>query len=164
MIDVSFAAKKTPLFSGHVIRTKVGNSSFMMKFDTGAKDTVISSDVFHGAISDESRDKLIRALDAKKLNTKEFVSASGDGFKGYLVKAKEVSFDKCKLPVFYYYIVVKNKRVIALLGEDFIDNCKYSHEPSGDICITQFNDEAYDVSISGSLSEDDLVSLIEGLA
>ena len=92
MIDVNFAAKKTSLISGHVIRTRIGNSSFLMKFDTGAKDTVISSDIFHGAISDDSRNKLVQTLESKQLNTKEFVSASGDDFKGYLVNAKEVSF------------------------------------------------------------------------
>ena len=33
---------------------------------------------------------------------------------------------------------------MSLLGDDFIDNCRYSHEPHGDIKITAFDFDNYD--------------------
>ena len=163
MIDVSFIARRNPKLSDHVIRARLGKFSFIIKFDTGARDTVISSDVFHGDISDNERNKLITKLDSMNLRTKNFVSASGDEFKGYLVKARSISFERCKLPFFYYYLVVKNKRVIALLGEDFVDKCRFTHEPNDDICITQFDDISYNADLSGAISEDELIELIDAI-
>lgn len=50
---------------------------------------------------------------------------------------------------------------MSLLGDDFIDNCKYSHEPHGDIQLTAFDFEQYGESRDVSLDSVELLSIID---
>ena len=50
---------------------------------------------------------------------------------------------------------------MSLIGDDFIDNCRYSHEPHGDIIISAFDFESYGDDSVRSLDSDELLSLID---
>ena len=64
------------------------------------------------------------------------------------------------LKSFRYYLVVENKRDIALLGYDFIDKCRRSAEPSSDIFVSEFDDKAYG-EIDGALESNEVITLID---
>lgn len=91
------------------------------------------------------------------------MSASGDAFRGYLTLAHDVVVDTFVFSDFYYYLVVENKRDIALLGYDFIDKCGYSHLPEEDIVITAFDDAAYELEAGGIMDGAELVSYMDAL-
>ncbi len=61
---------------------------------------------------------------------------------------------------FYYYLVLDNDRIIALLGEDFLDNCGYHHIPHGDIEIEAFDEESYVQNRENALRNEDFGALL----
>ena len=77
--------------------------------------------------------------------------------------AKNVSVGEITFPVFRYYLIIDGRKEMSLIGDDFIDNCRYSHEPHGDISITAFDFEAYGDDHVRSLDSDELLSLIDEL-
>lgn len=136
---------------------------FALKFDTGAKYTVISVGMFDDTLTEEDLGK-IKAYCKKHCNHKErFVSASGHSFWGYLVTAHDAKMGDTKLRDFYYYLVVENQRDIALLGFDFIDNCKGSFEPHSDIILTEFDEDGYG-ELDGAMESDDVIAFMDSLS
>lgn len=143
----------------------ITDKAVTLKYDTGAKYTVISSGMFYDALT-ESDVKRFKAFCEKRCPEKykeRFVSASGDSFKGYLVTAHNVKLDGATLKDFRYYLVVENKRDIALLGFDFIDKCKRSADAYGDIHITEFDEEGYG-ALDGSIENDEVIAFIDSLS
>lgn len=135
-----------------------------LKYDTGAKYTVISV----GMLDDSVTEKGLEAFKAyceKHCPEKykgDFISATGDPFKGYLVSAHDVRIGNEVIRDFRYYLVVENKRDIALLGFDFIDRCKRSADAYGDILITEFDEVGYG-KLDGVMENDDVMAFIDSL-
>ena len=94
---------------------------------------------------------------------KKFISASGDPFYGYLSHAGNVVVGNTVLHDFCYYLVFENKRDIALLVFDFIENCTGSFDAHSDIITTEFDEDNYG-KLDGALESDELISLIDSLS
>lgn len=129
--------------NNYFIPIEINKKMFNVKFDPGANDTVISIDYFADDLSDSDREKLNEYMSENYKFTSVFTAASGSEFLGYLTYADNVTIGNTDFPRFYYYIIIENDRVIALLGEDFLDNCQYSHSFHGDIEITDFDFDSY---------------------
>lgn len=117
--------------------------SVSLKFDTGAKRTVIS--IY--ALRDRWSLNQIKAIkdEFKKNNVKEeeFKSASGHKLYGYPCIAKNVKFDNIDFKEFYFFLVLDTDRKIALLGDDFISSSVFYHDEGGDIYVASINTESY---------------------
>ncbi|MCR5053774.1 MAG: retropepsin-like domain-containing protein [Lachnospiraceae bacterium] len=160
MTKLGIHAKKQKGVPGYWIVAKSGSLGVQLKFDTGAINTVISSEVYYGSISDDVQKKIVSSLDLRKVKKKEFTSASGGTFVGYLVSANNFRMGDVIIPAFRYYMIIENKRTVALLGEDFIDACRYEHDSYGDVVIHEI-DEKYFEDSEGTISEEDMISVID---
>ena len=161
MIDLNITAIRES--STYRINAKMGKIAFSLKFDTGATDTVISARVFSNSLTDSDLEKFTKYCEEHSPHNKEFISATGDSFKGYPVTAHNVRMGKSVLPDFRYYLVVESKRDIALLGYDFIDNCGCSHDPSKNFYLTGFDAERYGKS-DGTMENDEMIAYIDSLS
>ena len=161
LTDMDIIAHQIKDKAGHGVQLRLGNQALLLKFDTGAKNTVISVDAIYGKLSVETIDRLKTKLEKAAIIPKEFDSATGDTFWGYLVSARNVRIGQTVFSEFYYYLVLENKRTVALLGEDFIDNADYSHVKHEDIHITDFDSESYRQSFENAVEETDIISAIE---
>ena len=141
MTDVSITARKAG--NVHNIPVEIGNTYFDAKFDTGAGVTVISASVFCDNWSEDMAKKLETFCKERGCHIEEFNSASGHVIKGYPVVVRDIVIDATRFQEFHYFFIVNGTRVVALLGDDFIENCRYHHEPHGDIQITGFDFEYY---------------------
>ena len=92
---------------------------------------------------------------------KVFKSASGDEMIGYMVDAKNTTIGDTTLDHFYYYLIPQNKRQVALVGNDFLDFCSYSHDICGNIKINTIDMEKYKDSVKDSISVDEVISIID---
>ena len=62
-----------------------------------------------------------------------------------------------------YYFITNGRKEMSLLGDDFIENCKYTHEPHKDVEITKFDFDSY-CRMSGSyMSSEEVLSFIDNL-
>ena len=161
MIEADITAKR--IGSVYEVHVNLGKYIPSLKWDTGAKYTVISARMLDDDISDEALRQMKDYCEEHLKHKERFISASGDPFYGYLSHARNAVIDETELPNFYYYLVLENKRDIALLGEDFIENCKGTFEPHGDILVTGFDEEGY-VIWDRALESDELISLIDSLS
>jgi hypothetical protein len=144
-----------------------------LKFDNGASHTIISAEVLVDDLTDRKAEYLEQKLSAKVLIKagngsafsvpfrREFKSATGDTMTGYLADAGEIILGGVKLPHFYYYIIPKNKRSIALLGNDFLRYCKYEHTMEGNILITEIGEDAYAEHYTNAISVDELDEAVD---
>ena len=114
-------------------------------------------------ISDEDLIQMVQYCEKHHKRKERFVSASGDLFDGYLAHAENVVIDKTEIGSFYYYLVFENKRDIALLGFDFIDNCERCASAHGDIVVTKFDEVSYG-TVENALGADEFISLIDSLS
>ena len=113
--------------------------------------------------SDEELNKLKSFCEGKGCKLREFTSASGHQLSGYPVVAKGVSIGETIFKEFHYYLIINGRREMSLLGDDFIDNCKYSHEPHDDIEITKFDFDNYCGMSGKSMNSDEVLSFIDNL-
>ena len=77
-----------------------------------------------------------------------FTSASGHSLVGYPVCIKNVLIGNVLFPKFYYYLILdelEGNRAIALLGDNFIDCCRFEHYPHEEIKITGFDYDGYTI-------------------
>lgn len=141
----------------------IGNiSSFAIKFDTGAANTVVSIEKITGNLSDRQLSDVRRFIEGKRISPKEFRSASGHSFSAYPAYLSDVIIGNCQFDRFYYYLVAEplyDNRKIALLGDDFIDCCGFSREPHGDILIKEFDFSRYVVRHM-TISTDEILSIV----
>ena len=161
MTEVSVIAERAGTVNN--IPIQLGMDYFDAKFDTGSSGTVISVSVFYEGWNEEELSRLKEYCAKKGCDQREFKSASGHTISGYPVVAKNVSVGETTFPVFRYYLIIDGRQEMSLIGDDFIDNCRYSHEPHGDISITAFDFEAYGDDPVRSLDSDELLSLIDEL-
>lgn len=137
-------------------------NSFVIKFDTGAIDSVVSIETITGALSDVQRNSIKQFISDKKVFPKEFKSASGHSFFAYPSYLENIVIGECTFDRFFYYLVVdrlRKKRKIALLGDDFIDCCGFSKKPHGDIIISEFDFSSYK-SRGNALLTDEILSIL----
>lgn len=145
----------------YVLPVEIGGKVFDMKLDLGAGSTVISIDFFADGATDEQRQKAIQFIKGSNAKTGRFIGATGDEFQGYLVHAKDVSIGETKFPDFYYYVVLENKRIIALLGSDFLEHCEYQHKLKGEFEITEFDFDGYIADREDAINYEDIVEFID---
>ena len=141
----------------------MGVYSPSLKWDTGAKYTVISARMLDDTITDKALKQMKEYCEKNHKHKERFVSASGDPIDGYLSHAENVVVDETVLRDFHYYLIFENKRDIALLGFDFIDNCVRSADAHGDIIVSGFDEEGYG-TVADALESDELISLIDLLS
>jgi len=151
--------------STHQVNANISHRAVILKYDTGAKCTVISVGMFDDSLTETDLQKFTafceeHCPDKYKEN---FISATGDLFKGYLVTAHNVKMGNTTLQEFRYYLVVENKRDIALVGFDFIDKCNRYADAYGDIHITEFDEDGYG-SLDGSMENDEVIAFIDSLS
>ncbi len=158
MTEVSIIASKSRATFN--VPFQIGENVFSMKFDTGAASTVISSEIFIDEMTEEKKSTIKNFLQERNVIGIEFTSASGDCFVGYLIHANGVVVDEAVFADFYYYLVLDNKRVIALLGDDFIDHCEFQHNVHGDIVITGFDFAEYG-NFDGAMENDELLYFLD---
>ena len=161
MTDVMITASKVG--NVHSIPIEIGNNYFDAKFDTGAGVTVISASVFSDAWTDDAAQKMEDFCKTRGCRIEEFSSASGHIIKGFPVLAQNVIIGETTFPEFYYYFIVNGTRVVALIGDDFLENCQYSHEPHGDIHVTAFDFANYPVRKSTPIDNEDLLVFLDEL-
>ena len=78
--------------------------------------------------------------------------------------AHNVTIGNTVFPEFHYYLVVENQRDVALLGYDFTDCCKSTHDPHGDIIVTEFDDLVYGIGDIGAMDSDEVITYIDSLS
>lgn len=78
-----------------------------------------------------------------------------------MVDAHNVKICGLNLEHFYYYLVPQNKRAVALLGNDFLRYCEYTHKIEGNIYITKIDMDAYKRYYDSAISVDELAELID---
>lgn len=113
----------------------------LMKFDTGASDTIITTGAL--GLDDIQADMLLKSIKDRKLRGNEFTSASNGKFIGYPCYCDDLKIGDIQIKRFYYYIVFNDKPK-ALLGDDFISCCTFSHGFKSDIVVTAFHSEEYE--------------------
>ena len=161
MTDINIIGRRSS--SAYEIEVDLGGYAFSLKFDTGAKYTVISVGMFEEDFSAGKLMKIKEYCEAHCSKKERFISASGHSFYGYLVNAHNVGMDDTELKVFHYYLVVENQRDIALLGCDFIDHCKGSFEPHSDIILSKFDENTYE-SFVDAMDSDELIAFMDSLS
>lgn len=142
----------------------MGEHAFSIKLDIGAACTVISVDNFVKHISPDEKIRLEQFCEKRCSEKRKFVSASGDEFWGYQVIAHGVIIDNTVFYSFVYYLVIHNKRSIALLGVDFLDNAEYEHKVHDSIEINGFDDAKYGKEDIQGIENDEIISFIDGIS
>lgn len=112
-----------------------------MKFDTGASDTIITTGAL--GLDGIQADTLLRSIQNGKVKANQFTSASGDSFIGYPCFCDDIRIGDVRVGRFYYHVVF-NDMPKALLGDDFISCCTFSHGFKGDIVVTAFQAMEYE--------------------
>ena len=139
------------------LKDSSGEMKATLTFDTGAICSVLSI----AAITDEPVDKetLIKKLE-DRAKQRRFVSASGTQMHGYLVRASNMSLSGYPIDEFYYYLIVDVDEMVALLGNDFISCCSFTHEEKGDIEVNSFDKTIYGQSYHEAIDDSELQLLI----
>ena len=128
-----------------------------MKFDSGAVNSIITLPMLTDCKLD--RKKLEENLQNKTVS-RIFHSASGNQMKGYLVCVRNAIISGTVLEEFYYFLVTNVEYSVALMGDDFISCCRFSHEPKQDILVDQFLKADYGIGINKRIHEDELDDLM----
>ena len=139
------------------LKSANGETKTTLAFDTGAVCTVVSIE----SLTKEYVDKLAlcQKLD-QRVKRRRFLSASGTEMHGYLVCAEKVSLSNYPVDRFYYYLITDVNDEVALLGNDLLSCCKFSHEKMGDIEVLDFDQSLYQKTYSGAVKDADLQKLI----
>ncbi len=162
MIKVDITANNVA--SSYRVPMILGESILGLKWDSGSKYTVISVKVLNSDLSGDDLERIKQYCEGHSNHREQFVSASGHTFDGYLVTAHDVTIGNTVLSEFYHYLVVENQRDVALLGYDFTDCCKSSHDPHSDIIVTDFDDEGYEAADLGAMNSDEVIAFIDSLS
>lgn len=106
-----------------------GCNKITAKFDTGAVRTVISLDTLVG----KTFAKKYESVFINQCDALEFTSASGHKMYGVGSSFHNVRVSGIYLKEFYFHLLLGSNRSVALLGDDFILCCRFTHEPKQDI-------------------------------
>lgn len=111
-----------------------------IKFDTGASDTIITTSAL--GLDSIQTEILRKGVQTSKLKGTIFTSASGNQFIGYPCYCDDLKIGDVQIRRFYYYIVFSDMPK-ALLGDNFISCCTFTHSFKSDIIVTSFHSEEY---------------------
>ena len=136
---------------------------FDAKFDTGSSTTVIAASVFYDGWSDAELKNLEDFCESKGCTKREFTSASGHKLAGYPVVATDILIGDTEFKEFHYYLITNGRKEMSLLGDDFIENCRYTHEPHEDVEITKFDFDNYCGVNDTCMTSDEVLSFIDDL-
>lgn len=115
------------------------NEDITFKVDTGAVNTVISLSMLEGDIV--KRNLLKLKLECMKVNRKEFIAVGGQKLTGVWVCADKVVVDDLEVDKFYYCVLIDCEKPVALLGNDFIAACTFTHSAGKDIIVTRYDSD-----------------------
>ena len=161
MTDISVTAEKNGTVYNVPIR--IGMDFFDAKFYTGSSTTVIAASVFYDGWSDAELKRLEDFCESKGCIKREFTSASGHKLAGYPVVAMDILIGGTEFKEFHYYLITNGRKEMSLLGDDFIENCRYTHEPHEDVEITKFDFDNY-CGVNGTcMTSDEVISFIDDL-
>lgn len=104
MIKVDITANNVA--SSYRVPMILGESILGLKWDSGAKYTVISVKVLNSDLSDKDLEGVKQYCDGRSSHREQFVSASGHTFDGYLVKANDVTIGNTVFPEFHFYLMI----------------------------------------------------------
>lgn len=137
------------------------NGTFAIKFDTGASETVVSLEKLFPNVTFIQRHKLKRYVKKHNIESQLFKTANGSTFRGVLTYMNNVKIGQYTFEKFYYYLVIdKTGKQIALLGDDFIDCCDFCHKAHNDIIITSFDFAAYN-NRTNSMSMNEVCEVLQ---
>lgn len=155
MINIRYAEKE----SYYTVRLSGLNADIITgKFDTGAVATIITSKKL--GLSDKQVECLKKHFKKSGVVPESFYSATDGKMGGYLVRAENVMLYSTVLRNFYYYLILDNRLDKALLGDDFISCCTFSHQPKSDIIITTIDMNRYLASYHGKVDCVDISEII----
>ena len=145
--------------SGYYVYLKdaAGEINTSLTFDTGAVCTVLSVEALTADPVDKAA--LCEKLD-QRLACRRFLSASGTEMHGYLVCAEGMKLSDYPIDKFYYYLIVDVDDVLALLGDDLLSCCEFSHRKKTDIEVSGFDEPLYQSAYGGALDGNVLQALI----
>ena len=149
--------------SSYLIDFEMGEVFLPIKYDTGAKYTVISARALKHNLKEDELQRIKEYCETNVSRKEQFVSASGDPFWGYLAHAENVRIGNSRFSDFFFYLVVENKRDIALLGFDFLDKCKRHAEPLGNYILSEFDEVSYKKSQERAMNGKDLIAFMDSL-
>lgn len=136
-------SQKTKNYTGYLESIDIFTDvKIPVKFDTGAIATIFTAKVF--GLGEEGVKVIADKIEQKALMRQGFTSATGHTFYGYPCYCDNIRLDDVILRRFYYYLVLDSSRSKALLGDDFISCCTFSHGYESDIVVTGFNMEKYE--------------------
>ncbi len=160
MIDISIYAKYRDY--SYSVSVDLGDCVFPMKLDIGANTTVVSLDAYTRNLNTDIRTRVLQYCEDCCHNKRMFTSASGDNFWGFPVVAHDVYIENVLFNDFYYYLVIENKRVISLIGVDFLDCCDYTHDRHQGIEISGFDSLYYQNTVKkDSIDTNDIIAIID---
>lgn len=113
----------------------------ILKFDTGAAQTIISLGAFSKGLSTQNINSILTQI--KQVNSFSFRDASGNILKAYPCYLKNITINKIFLDIFYFWLNPNLNLKKALLGNDFIKYCNFNHNINGDIIIKDFDKKNY---------------------
>lgn len=140
------------------------------KFDTGATATVFSFATVHPNIPEYAAKKIFTQIEnnPNSYAIKTFQSASGQDMTCVKCTGANVRIGGVSVNKFHYWLYLNNETTRALIGDDFIRFCTFSHAPLGNIVINAFDKSGYldfyeqkvGKHNDNALSEADIVGLI----
>lgn len=155
MIKIRYAEKE----SYYTVRLSGLNDDIITgKFDTGAVATIITSKKL--GLSDKQVEILKDYFQKSGVEAEDYYSATDNKMDGYLVRAENVMLYSTVLKNFYYYLILDNSLDKALLGDDFISCCTFSHQPKKDIIITTIDMDMYSASYGGKTDCVDIAEIV----
>ncbi len=135
-------SQRTKNYIGYLENTDIFKDiKIPVKFDTGAVATIFTAKVF--GLSEERVRAVASRIEQKALTRQSFTSATGHIFYGYPCYCDNIKLGDIILKRFYYYLVLDSSRSKALIGDDFISCCTFSHSYESDIVVTGFHAEKY---------------------
>lgn len=130
-------------------------------FDTGAADTIISTSSLYTSRMCAEADKLEwDSACSRRILAK---SAFGDSYYAYRVCLNRIRLSGAVLDNFYCYLVPDASVSVALLGNDFLNYCRYSHDNMGRDIDFHLDKDAYEASFSPSECSPRLMSLLNAV-
>jgi len=143
-------SRKTKNYTGYLENIDIYRDiKIPIKFDTGAIATIFTTKAL--GLNRDSEKIITDRIKQKELKKHKFMSATGHIFYGYPCFCNNVKLDDVFFKQFYYYLVLDNSISKALIGDDFISCCTFSHSFESDIVVTGFNLEKYqEKCISGA--------------
>ena len=146
LINIHYSAKNSYFY---FYLSGITDRDIKVKFDTGAGATIITSKAL-GMNSIQS-EHITEYINKKGIEKRVFKSATDTEFCGYLCRCTDVKLNDVLIEKFYFYLVLNDSLNKALLGDDFISYCTFSHQSRSDIYITAIDMNLYALSYGNKI-------------